>query len=475
MSKAILAIETLFRELSGKNPDQIIALPQSGSYRQYYRIIAGNEKYIGVYNEDYKENHAFISYTRSFQSLGLNVPEIHAVNLEENVYILQDLGDTTLLAYLGFEFNKALNEEGIAMYKKTLEMLPLFQVRGGRAIDYSNAYPRHSFDRQSMMWDLNYFKYYFLKLAKVPFDEQALEDDFQLFCDFLLQADCNHFLYRDFQSRNIMIYNNEPYFIDYQGGRKGALQYDIASILFEAKTSLPAEVRQELLDHYLNALAKQIKFEKNEFLDFYYGYVYIRIMQAMGAYGFRGLYEKKELFLQSIPKALDHLQWLGENVSLSVKLPQLEKVWDLLIQSQEIRALADKAINLTVTINSFSYKRGIPVDESPNGGGFVFDCRALHNPGRYAEYKDFCGKDECVINFLSAEAEVGNFLSSIYQLVDNSIDNYMLRGFKNLMVSFGCTGGQHRSVYSAEQLSKHIKNKYPQVNVILRHREMEMK
>ena len=475
MSKEIKAVEKLFKEFSGKNPDDIIALPLSGSYRQYFRIKSSSGSFIGVYNEDLKENQAFISFTDSFLELGLNVPEFLASNLDENVYLLQDLGDTTLLAYLGIEYNRPINASGIEMYKKTLEQLPLFQVRGGKAVDYKIAYPRHSFDRQSMMWDLNYFKYYFLKLARVPFDEQALEDDFQAFTDFLLKADCNHFLYRDFQSRNVMIFENEPYFIDYQGGRKGALQYDLASILFEAKTSLSAEVRQELMEHYLQALSKQIKFEKSEFTEHFYGYVYIRIMQAMGAYGFRGLYEKKELFLQSIPKALDHLQWLRNNVKLPIAFPHLERVWDLLINSQDIRALADKAIGLTITINSFSYKRGIPADESPNGGGFVFDCRALHNPGRYDEYKDYNGKDDNVIKFLAAETEVTNFHSAVYSLVDNSIEIYISRGFKNLMVSFGCTGGQHRSVYSSEQLSMHIKNKYPKVSVILRHRELEMK
>ena len=475
MSKELQAVEKLFIQYSGKNPDEIIALPPSGSYRQYYRLKSASDTFIGAYNEDAKENKAFIAFTKSFLSLELNVPKVLAENLDENVYLLQDLGDTTLLSYIGQEDDSLYSEPSIEMYKKTLEQLPLFQVGGGKIIDYSVAYPRHAFDKQSMMWDLNYFKYYFLKLARVPFDEQALEDDFQTFSDYLLKADCNYFLYRDFQSRNVMIHNNEPYFIDYQGGRKGALQYDIASILFEAKTSLNAETREDLLEHYLQALSKQIKFDKKEFLEFYYAYVYIRIMQAMGAYGFRGLYEKKELFLQSIPKALDHMQWLRSNVRLAIQLPALEKVWDCLIASQEIRALADKAVGLTVCVNSFSYRRGIPVDESPNGGGFVFDCRALHNPGRYDQYKQLCGKDQPVIDFLAAEPEVGNFLSSVKSIVDNSIETYIRRGFKNLMVNFGCTGGQHRSVYSAEQLSAYVKNKYPKVNVILRHREIEMK
>jgi len=359
------------------------------------------------------------------------------------------------------------------MYKKVLSQLPLFQVKGGENIDYSVAFPRAAFDKQSMMWDLNYFKYYFLKLAKIPFDEQLLENDFVAFSDFLLKADCNYFLYRDFQSRNVMVQNNTPYYIDYQGGRKGALQYDVASILFEAKTSLSAETRNVLLEHYLLELSKILNFDKNEFLQYYYGYVYIRLMQAMGAYGFRGLYEKKELFLQSIPKAIEHLKWLRQNIKLPFSFTELEKVWDSLINSDFAKTQTTIPEGLTLTINSFSYKKGIPVDYSPNGGGFVFDCRAINNPGRLEQYQKLTGLDKSVQEFLEANSNIDKFLANVYALVDNSIENYLSRNFHNLMVSFGCTGGQHRSVYSAENLAKHVKEKFPDVNINLRHREME--
>jgi aminoglycoside/choline kinase family phosphotransferase len=400
-----------------------------------------------------------------------------AENLDEHVYLLEDLGDTMLLDHIQhLNYPREVRPEVVEAYKLVLEELPRFQVQGSEGIDYSLSYPRHAFDRQSMMWDLNYFKYYFLKLAKVPFNEQLLENDFDAFVDFLLTADCNYFLYRDFQSRNVMIKNGKPYFIDYQGGRKGAIHYDIGSILFEAKTNLPANVRQELLDHYITCLNRYLPVSKDEFMHHYYGYVYIRLMQAMGAYGFRGLYEKKELFLQSIPLALNHLEWLLLNVTLPVQLPELTKVLEYLINSDYIRQLAKNELLLTIQINSFSYKRGIPSDDSGNGGGYVFDCRSVHNPGRYDEFKEMTGKDEPVQQFFRRENEMTEFLDHVFALTDRSVEKYIERGFTNLMVNFGCTGGQHRSVYSAEMLQKHLAEKFggKDIYIKLRHREIEL-
>jgi aminoglycoside/choline kinase family phosphotransferase len=468
----------LLKTFSSDRVLQIVKLPPSGSYREYYRIICESKSFIGAYNEDKAENNAFVAFTRHFFSKGVAVPEIYAVNNELTLYILQDLGDITLLKYIqDLGYPAKLSQSVKDMYKKVIGQLPVLQVTGGDGIDYSICYPRHAFDKQSMLWDLNYFKYYFLKLAKVPFNEQLLENDFEVFTDFLLTADCNYFLFRDFQSRNVMILNQQPCFIDYQGGRKGALHYDIASILFEAKTNLPAEFRQELLDFYIESLNEIIPVAKEDFMKHFYGYVYIRLMQAMGAYGFRGLYEKKELFLQSIPLALNHLSWLLTNVTLPVELPELNKVWNYLVKSDYIRDLANQNTALTISVNSFSYRRGIPVDESPNGGGFVFDCRAIHNPGRYDEYKQLNGKDLPVIQFFEKETEMADFLSSVFKLVDTSVTKYLERGFSNLMVNFGCTGGQHRSVYSAEMLHKHLLDHFKDKNIIvkLRHREMEMK
>lgn len=468
----------LFEQYSNTKAQVITKLPQSGSYREYYRISDGKQTFMGVYNEDKAENIAFLSFTKHFYSKGIAVPKVLAEDVEQNIYLLDDLGDATLLAYLHEQnYPLEVRPEVIETYKNVISNLPSIQVLGNEGLDYSLSYPRAAFDRQSMMWDLNYFKYYFLKLAKVPFNEQLLENDFETFVNFLLSADCNYFLFRDFQSRNVMLVDGKPYFIDYQGGRKGALHYDIASMLFEAKTNLPANLRDELLDHYITAVNKYVPVTKEAFMEHFYGYVYIRLMQAMGAYGFRGLYEKKELFLQSIPLAINHLEWLLENVTLPVKLPELTKVWQYLADSEHIRHLAKHQTALTVSINSFSYRRGIPVDESSNGGGFVFDCRAIHNPGRYEEYKPYTGKDLKVQEFFSKETEMEEFLQNVTALVDQSMDKYLKRGFTSLMINFGCTGGQHRSVYSAEKLYVHLENKYRNGNVIikLRHRELEMK
>jgi aminoglycoside/choline kinase family phosphotransferase len=472
------ALSELFKKYAGSEPINITKLPQSGSYREYYRITGNNGTFIGAYNEDKAENKAFTSFTKHFFDRGIAVPKLLIEDAEQNIYLIQDLGDTTLLSYLLQQnYPSELTPDVISTYKKVIDGLPAIQVLGSKELDFSVCYPRHAFDKQSMMWDLNYFKYYFLKLAKVPFNEQLLENDFETLTEFLLTADCNYFLFRDFQSRNIMLLDGKPYYIDYQGGRKGALHYDIASILFEAKTNLPHLLREELLDYYITILNQYIPVSKEEFHKHFYGYVYIRLMQAMGAYGFRGLYEKKELFLQSIPLAINHLEWLLENVTLPVKLPELSKVWQYLAGSDYIRHLAKNQTALTIHINSFSYRRGIPVDQTSNGGGFVFDCRAVHNPGRYDEYKSFTGKDEPVKLFFEKEPEMDQFLKGVYALVSQTVEKYLNRGFNHLMVNFGCTGGQHRSVYSAEMLHKFLTDKYADKDILikLRHRELEMK
>jgi RNase adaptor protein for sRNA GlmZ degradation len=469
----------LFQQKFGIEPSLIDKLPPSGSYREYYRLTNGSTSAIAAYNEDRKENDAFVYLTRHFFSKGLPVPEMYGERLDSDIYLLEDLGDDMLLSFMEQQnyYKYGVNTEIMNAYKKVLELLPKFQVEGTKDLDYSVCYPRYAFDRQSMMWDLNYFKYYFLKLSRVAFNEQHLEDDFNTLCDHLLSADCNYFLYRDFQSRNIMLKNGEPYFIDYQGGRKGSLHYDIGSILFEAKTHLPAFAREELLDHYLVSLQKVHNISREAFMEHYYGYVYIRMMQAMGAYGFRGLYEKKPLFLQSIPPVLSHLEWLVDNVELPIKLPELTKVWRTLVESDYLRSIAKSHFSLTVNINSFSYRRGIPVDESANGGGFVFDCRSITNPGKYEQYKNLCGTDAAVIEFLEKDNELKAFLNDVYSLADRSIEKYLERGFTSLMINFGCTGGQHRSVYAAEMLRNHLLEKFARKNLILsiRHREMEMR
>jgi aminoglycoside/choline kinase family phosphotransferase len=466
------ALEQLFLEWSGTAAERIELLPGSGSGRRYYRMTAGNISALGAYNHDARENEAFLSFTEHFLKAGLAVPKVYAANKEQFIYLLQDLGDETLFSYLSAKRLLAGSAAAIKeTYKKVIACLPQFQIKGGEHIDYSVCYPRAIFDRQSMIWDLNYFKYYFLKLAKISFDEQALENDFEVFSEFLSQAPQQHFLYRDFQSRNIMLHESMIYFIDYQGGRKGALQYDIASLLWDAKADLSMELRHELFEEYLNQLSLLKPVDRPSFTQTYYAFVYIRIMQALGAYGYRGFYERKEHFLLSIPYAVNNLKWLLKHAPLPIKVPALLQCLEKITKQEALQAFVPQGDKLTLHIHSFSYKNGFPQDLSGNGGGFVFDCRALPNPGRYKEYKQLTGKDSEVKTFLEAEVEVSKFFETTCKLVEQSLENYITRGFSSLMVSYGCTGGQHRSVYCAEKLKQQLEGRYD-VIIQLSHKEL---
>ena len=468
-------IVRLFENWAKETATKITPLALSGSDRKYYRIHSATKTALGVYNHDTKENLAFVEFSKHFANQGLNVPKIYAEEVTQDIYLIEDLGNTTLFAFLTKEKEKSeFTDELKQLYFKVLKALPQFQVKAGKDLNYSLCYPRSSFDKQSMMWDLNYFKYYFLKLAQIPFDEQTLEDDYQTLTDYLLETKHDYFLYRDFQSRNIMIKNDDVYFIDYQGGRKGALQYDIASLLYDAKAEIPQHIRQELLDFYISELKKYIDIDETEFRKQFTAYVLIRIMQAMGAYGFRGFYEKKAHFLASIPPALSNMEFVLSQLDLPIELPTLLPVLNKLVKSEKLKAIGANRNKLVVSVNSFSYKRNIPIDESGHGGGFVFDCRALHNPGRYDEYKQLTGKDLKVIEFLNKEADIKVFKENTTTLVQQSVEKYLERGFDHLSVNFGCTGGQHRSVYMAEYMTKFLKDKY-NIKVVLRHREQEMK
>jgi aminoglycoside/choline kinase family phosphotransferase len=467
-------LQVLFESWAGQKAKTIEPLPAHGSPRIYFRLKNGKRSAIGAFNEDRSENIAFLEFSRKFYQNGLPVPEIYAEDLKKNVYLEQDLGDVTLFSYLSEQREaNGFSDDITGTYEKVVRLLPEFQIRAAKDLNYKVCYPRHSFDKRSMMWDLNYFKYYFLKLAQIPFDEQKLENDFQKFTRFLLSADRDYFLYRDFQSRNIMLLNDEPYFIDYQGGRKGALQYDIASLLYDAKADIPPAVREHLLEHYIQSVEKIIVLDRKKFLQYYYGYVLIRIMQALGAYGFRGFYERKEHFLKSVPYAIQNLEHLLHTVDLPVDLPALNDAWSRLVRSTFLRQLGDVHLKLTLRIQSFSYKRGIPWDEKGHGGGFVFDCRSLPNPGRYPDFAGSTGNDRNVIEFLEKEAEVRSYLKHVYSMIGQAVRNYQKRNFTDLMVAFGCTGGQHRSVYCANQLGGYIKDKYG-IDIEVRHRELEM-
>lgn len=464
-------ISELFKEWSGEEILQISQLPRSGSDREYIRIKGKTKSVIGTYNPDKKENNAFLNFSKHFLSEGLNVPEIYSEVPKDNIYIQEDLGNTTLFGYLSKVYVDGIfPKQLIEIYKRILTELPRFQIEGSKNLDFSVCYPRSSFDKQSMMWDLNYFKYYFLKLAKVHFDEQELENDFQTFTDYLLKADRDYFLYRDFQSRNIMLNDDKVYFIDYQGGRRGALQYDVASLLYDSKADIPQHIREELLDTYVDAVGKYIKIDREEFINYFQGYTLVRIMQAMGSYGFRGFYEKKEHFLLSIPFALKNLKYQLENLRLPIKLPALINALEQVLESDFLKQFGKNKNPLKVTISSFSYKKGFPADVSGNGGGFVFDCRCLNNPGRYPEFKKVTGKDQPVIDFFSEQTDIHEYLKRVYSIVDMAIENYSERKFGNLMINFGCTGGQHRSVFCAENLNEYLKKKYG-IETDLRHTE----
>ncbi len=468
------ALKTLFERHFHRPVEDLKPLQGKlgGSGRNIIRLTGGGKTAIGVLYGVREENVAFLDFSRHFRRHGLPVPEIYAEDLGQGAYIEEDLGDTTLFDFLSKNRQgDDIAPEVVEAYRKAVEVLPRFQVEAGRDLNYKVCYPRASFDRQSINWDLNYFKYYFLRLAGIAFSEQALEDDFGRLTKFLLSAPREYFLYRDFQSRNIMLREGAPWFLDYQGGRKGALQYDIASLLFDAKADLPPALREQLLHHYLDTLEGFIQLDRGDFIQRYYAFVYVRIMQALGAYGFRGFYERKTHFLQSVPYALKNIRWLLHNVELPIALPALLEAFKGMLGSEKLLSIAAEADGLVVRIFSFSYHRNPPKDETGHGGGFVFDGRSLPNPGREERFKALTGRDAAVIEYLNQQESVHQYLAGVMSLVDASVSAYQRRGFKNLMVSFGCTGGQHRSVYLAEQLAKHLRGNG--VEVVVRHVELE--
>ena len=468
-------LKKLFEQHFHAPPERIVPLQGElgGSGRKIIRLASQKESAIGILYSVREENAAFLEFSKHFRRHGLPVPEIYTEDLSHGAYLEEDLGDTTLFEFLSKNRSGAnIAPQVVEAYRKVVAVLPRFQVEAARDLNYTVCYPISSFDRQSIAWDLNYFKYYFLRLAGIPFNEHALEDDFSRLTEFLLSAPRDYFLYRDFQSRNIMLRNGDPYFVDYQGGRQGALQYDIASLLYDAKADLPPELRQQLLDHYLDRLSSFIQLDREAFLRHYYAYVYIRIMQALGAYGFRGFYERRVHFLQSVPYALKNLRWLLHNVRLPIPLPALMNAFKDMLSSEKLQGLATDADNLVVRIFSFSFHQSLPKDETGNGGGFIFDGRSLPNPGREERFKSLTGKDAPVIDYLNQQETVHQFLASVYSLVDSSLSSYQQRGFKNLMVSFGCTGGQHRSVFLAEQLAKRLRARNG-LEVAVRHLELE--
>jgi aminoglycoside/choline kinase family phosphotransferase len=464
----------LFDACFGHRPDVILDLAADGSTRQYFRLVWGEtHTAVGAIGPDRDENRAFLEFAKVFHKAGLPVPRIYAEDREAGVWLEEDLGDTTLFKALSaarVEYGEdEFPPEIEKLYRRALSVLPRFQVLGHALVDYRVAYPRQAFDQQSIRWDLNYFKYHFLKLAQVPFNEQRLEDDFARLTAYLLEADAEYFLYRDFQSRNIMICDGQPWFLDFQGGRKGAPHYDVASLLYDAKANVPPIVRTALLEHYLDALSEHVPVERAEFRQRFVGFVLVRLMQAMGAYGYRGFFERKRRFLESVPHAARNLAYLL-NAGLPVALPELEGVFGHIANRWTGTAIpAAPPSGLRVLVQSFSFRDGYPPDVEGHGGGFVFDCRALPNPYHEPALRDLTGEDAPVVDFLERAAEVQEFWENVRGIVEAHVEKYVSRGFSSLTVSFGCTGGRHRSVFLASKLAAHLSRQYPHVVVRVRH------
>ena len=471
-------ISNLFAGFSAEPILSINKIPQSGSIRIYYRILTAVKSFIATYGINVKENLSFIHFSRHFKSAHCPVPEIFAVNTEGTIYIQEDFGDVSLLDRLEQEGH---NDQVYNLFRQSLKELAHLQIKGDAGMDYGNySLTSSEFGKQAILSDLLYFKYYFLDTLQLPYDKEKLIDDFETFSSGLGNTEYKYFMFRDFQSRNILIKNEKVHFIDYQGGMKGALQYDVASMLWQAKAELSEEWKQGLLEYYMDCVEAELgtPFKKKEFVQQYQGYVLIRLMQVLGAYGFRGLFERKAHFLVSIPLGLKNLRSFLHQYGMGKGLPEFERVLNLIVEDHIIgrfippRANADTP--LVVHINSFSYRKAIPPDLSENGGGFVFDCRAILNPGRIEEFKSRTGRDREVKEFLEQQTKMPEYLNSVFDLVDISVEDYINRGFKSLMVNFGCTGGQHRSVYAADSLARHLRNKFG-VSVNLHHLEQELK
>jgi len=460
----------LYQSYTGEAPTSIEPLPGAGSNRKYFRL-KGKESLIGVYGTSTEENRAFIYMARHFSQKGLPVPRILAESPDQSVYLQDDLGDTSLFQLIkqGRESGNFSDEE-TNILKRTIRLLPQIQFEGSKEMDFSYCYPLATFNRRSVLWDLNYFKYCFLKATGLEFQENLLEDDFERMANTLLQIEPQVFMYRDFQSRNVMIREEEPYFIDFQGGRKGPFYYDVASFLWQAKANYPDSLRQELLNEYIDALRPYHAIDKEQFLTTLRHFVLFRTLQVLGAYGFRGYFEKKAHFIQSVPYAIENLRQL-----LETDFPEYPYLCLMLRKLTELPQFASirNRRKLTVRVMSFSYKKGIPEDPSGNGGGYVFDCRAVHNPGKYEQYKQLTGRDKPVIDFLEQDGEILQFLEHVDALADAHVQRFLERGFTNLSICFGCTGGQHRSVYSAEHVAHHLNEKFG-VRIRLIHREQHI-
>ncbi len=470
-------IKKVFLSYKNTPVSAIEKLPQSGGDRAYFRITTDEGSFIATFNENVKENKTFLQFSDHFKKINSPVPEIFKVNKEKTIYIQQDLGDDSLLSKLELHGTTPYMYN---LFQKSLKKLAVLQIIGHKDLDYNWCITSKEFGKQAIISDLLYFKYYFLDTLKIAYDKESLIDDFEALGNYLSRVEHKYFMFRDFQSRNVMVKNKDVFFIDYQGGMQGALQYDVASLLWQAKADLPDDWKTGLLVYYMDCVEEILPdpLDRSRFVSQYNGYVLIRLLQVLGAYGFRGLFERKAHFLTSIPLALKNMQWFLENKKTGIVLPEFERVLNLITEDKIIHRFvpvqATDSTPLLVKVKSFSYKKGgIPNDDTPNGGGFVFDCRGLLNPGRFEEYKTVNGRNKSVKDFLEQQTLMPDFLNNVYNIIDIAVEDYIKRGFESLMISFGCTGGCHRSVYAADAVARHLRNKF-NVNVHLNHIEQNI-
>lgn len=470
-------ISSFFAQYSPEPIQELSQLPQSGGDRIYFRIRTLSNSYILTYNTNVKENLVFFYFTQQFRKIGSPVPEILFRSEDGMYYIQQDLGINSLLAILEKE---GFSESVFRLFQQSLKQLARLQILGDREIDYDRCLTSSEFGKQAILSDFLYFKYYFLDVLHIPYDKEKLLIDFEHLSTFMTSQDYKYFLFRDFQSRNIMVKDEEIFFIDYQGGMRGALQYDVASVLWQAKANLPADWKSKLLAHYMDCADELLPqpLDRQLFIRQYHLFVLIRLLQVLGAYGFRGLFERRAHFLTSIPLALKNLKWFVDHHTIDQHIPELKRILGLITEPEIVNQFqpiqADEHTQLIVKINSFSYKkRGYPADETDNGGGFVFDCRGILNPGRLPQFKELTGRDKEVMEFLEQQTKMPEFLNSVYDVVGISVEDYLKRNFTSLMINFGCTGGQHRSVYAAESVARFLRNKY-HVKIELAHLEQNI-
>lgn len=475
MEEILKHIENLYNTKYAQPWDRIQKIPQSGGDRIYFRISTGTQTIIATYNNNIKENQTFIYFANYFYAKGMPVPQIIAVNEACNTYLQEDVGAVSLLDILEKE---GKTERVFSLFQKSLTALAQLQIVGAKGLDYTQCVTSKYFGKHSILTDLLYYKYYFLDTLQYPYDKQALIDEFELLSDQLAVNHFDNFMFRDFQSRNIMVHQEEVYFIDFQGGMQGGLPYDVASLLWQAKAGLSNEWKEKLLNHYIQELQKLLpgSIEASAFKKQYNGFVLLRLLQVMGAYGFRGLFERKAHFLSSIPLGLENLKSFLQTYDLDKDTPVFASILKWMVSDEVIARFTPPTANadtpLVITIHSFSYKKGIPADTTDNGGGFVFDMRGILNPGRIEAYKNQSGIDKPVQDFLEQRTKMNVFLNSVWDLIDITVEDYLKRGFTSLQINFGCTGGQHRSVYAAEQTARHLRNKY-KIKVLLTHTNKE--